>query len=344
MKLVFLLHAVVKLFLFSPAKRWPIRLEFILSREALLTWRKEETINKPSKPEAKPMQESQSAVIVISSHVVRGSVGNRAVVFALETLGFPVWALPTIVLPWHPGHGRATRLTFAEADFDKAIDDLIRAPWLGEVKAVLTGYFGNAAQPRAVARLVRALREKNPELLYVCDPVMGDLGGLYIPQETAEAIRDELIPLASLATPNRYELAWLSGAALENNTQIMDAAVALGPARMLVTSAVPMMAGGTGNLYLTGKHALMAEHRLIENPPNGLGDLLSAVFLARLLGGMDEERALQLATASVYEVLARTVKRGSDELTLEMDASSLANPMAMVQLRRLVHPLQRTRR
>jgi pyridoxine kinase len=46
------------------------------------------------------------SVIVISSHVVRGSVGNRAAVFALETLGFPVWAVPTVVLPWHPGHSR----------------------------------------------------------------------------------------------------------------------------------------------------------------------------------------------------------------------------------------------
>ncbi|CAN7547824.1 pyridoxal kinase PdxY [Neorhizobium sp. LjRoot104] len=290
------------------------------------------------------MQDTSSAVLVISSHVVRGSVGNRAAVFALETLGFPVWAMPTVVLPWHPGHGPSTRLTFPESDFDKAIDDLIRAPWLGEVKAVLTGYFGNAAQPRSVARLIRALKEKNPDLLYVCDPVMGDLGGLYIPQPTAEAIRDELIPLATIATPNRYELAWLSGAPLETNNDIMDAAVALGPPRILVTSAVPMMAGSTGNLYLTGKHALLAEHRLIDNPPNGLGDLLGALFLGRILAGMDEEKALQLATASVFEILARTAKRGGDELTLETDASSLSTPMAMVQMRRLVHPLQRARR
>jgi len=297
----------------------------------------------PAKPEAKHMQDSSKAVIVISSHVVRGSVGNRAAVFALETLGFPVWAMPTVVLPWHPGHGPSTRLTFPESDFDKAIDDLIRAPWLGEVKAVLTGYFGNAGQPRAVARLIRALKEKNPDLLYVCDPVMGDLGGLYIPQPTAEAIRDELIPLATIATPNRYELAWLSGAPLETNAAIMDAAVALGPPRILVTSAVPMMAGGTGNLYLTGKHALLAEHRLIDNPPNGLGDLLGALFTGRILAGMDEERVLQLSTASVFEILARTSKRGGDELTLETDANSLSTPMAMVQMRRLVHPLQSKR-
>jgi pyridoxine kinase len=56
---------------------------------------------------------------------------------------------------------------------------------------------------------------------------------------------------------------------------------------------------------------------------------------------MEDEKALQLATASVYEVLARAVKRGSDELTLANDASSLSTPMAMVQMRHLMHPAQR---
>ncbi|MGL4198520.1 MAG: pyridoxal kinase PdxY [Allorhizobium sp.] len=284
---------------------------------------------------------ARGAVIVISSHVVRGSVGNRAAVFALEVLGHPVWALPTIVLPWHPGHGPATRLRFPDDDFESAIDDLIRAPWLGEVSAILTGYFGSPRQPAPVARLVRAAKERNPKLTYVCDPVMGDLGGLYIPVETATAIRDHLIPIADIATPNRYELQWMVGSELTSNQQIIDAALSLGPKRMLVTSAVPMMAGGTGNLLLSGRSALLAEHRLIDNPPNGLGDLLAAVFLARLLDGVDEETALRTATASVFEILARTAKRGGDELALESDASSLSTPMAMVQMRRLMHPAQR---
>lgn len=284
---------------------------------------------------------ARGAVIVISSHVVRGSVGNRAAVFALEVLGHPVWALPTIVLPWHPGHGPATRLRFPDDDFESAIDDLIRAPWLGEVSAILTGYFGSPRQPAAVARLVRAAKERNPKLTYVCDPVMGDLGGLYIPVETATAIRDHLIPIADIATPNRYELQWMVGSELTSNQQIIDAALSLGPKRMLVTSAVPMMAGGTGNLLLSGRSALLAEHRLIDNPPNGLGDVLAAVFLARLLDGVDEETALRTATASVFEILARTAKRGGDELALESDASSLSTPMAMVQMRRLMHPAQR---
>ncbi len=287
---------------------------------------------------------TNGSVIVISSHVMRGSVGNRAAVFGLETLGFPVWAVPTVVMPWHPGHGPSTRLRFDNGDFDRAMQELAQSRWSGEVRAILTGYFGSAEQVRSVAKLIREMKERNPDLLYLCDPVMGDKGGLYVPVETAQAIRDELVPLAAVATPNRYELAWMSGAELETNTDIMDAALALGPAKMLVTSSVPMMSGGIGNLFLSGSHALLAEHRAIENVPNGLGDLLASLFLARLLQGCSDEKALQLATASVFEVLARTMKRGLNELTLETDASSLSTPMAMVQMRHLLHPSRSKRK
>ena len=125
---------------------------------------------------------------------------------------------------------------------------------------------------------------------------------------------------------------------------LVAAAAELGLYSTLVTSAVPMMTGGTGNLYLSGRHALLAEHRAIENAPNGLGDLMSALFLARLLEGVDDEKALQLATASVFEILARTKKRDMNELTLETDSSSLSTPMAMVQMRHLLHPSRSKRK
>ncbi|MCO4317447.1 pyridoxal kinase PdxY [Phyllobacterium sp. 21LDTY02-6] len=281
---------------------------------------------------------SNNAILVISSHVVRGSVGNRAAVFALETLGHPVWAVPTVILPWHPGHGPARRIVPDAAQFDELVADLERAPWIGEIGGILTGYLGNSDQALAVARLVRTIKAGNPAVKYLCDPVIGDEKGLYVPEATAVAIRDHLMPLADMATPNRFELAWLAGADLPDNRSVMQAALHAGPATMLVTSAHPMIAGGTGNLLVNHTLALLAEHRLVSGPSNGLGDLTSALFLARMLGGSDLEQVLQRTTAAVFEIMARSAKRGADELMLEADASSLASPMAMVQMRRLVHP------
>lgn len=277
-------------------------------------------------------------MIVISSHVARGSVGNRAAVFALETLGHPVWAVPTVILPWHPGHGRATRIVPEPEKFAALMKDLENARWLGEVGAVLSGYLGDARQAEAVASLVEAVKAKNPRAVYICDPVMGDTGGLYVPGDTATAIRDVLIPIADIATPNRFELEWMSEAKLDDVKAVMTAALHAGPPTMLVTSAPAMLAGSTGNLLLTPSEALLAEHRIIERPPNGLGDLTAAVYLARLLAGQPAAKALQSTTAAVFEILARTAKRGGDELQLETDAQSLSHPMAMVQLRHLQHP------
>ena len=60
------------------------------------------------------------SVIVVNSLVARGGVGGRASVFALERLGFPVIFVPTLVLPWHPGHGRATRMEPDAGDLCRA--------------------------------------------------------------------------------------------------------------------------------------------------------------------------------------------------------------------------------
>ncbi len=281
-------------------------------------------------------QDSLPAVVVISSHVVRGTVGNRAAVFALESLGFPVWAVPTVMLPWHPGHGRATRIVPDMVGFVSMMDDLCGAPWLSEVGAVLSGYLGDAAQATSIAKLVGAVKNQNPKAIYLCDPVIGDESGLYVPEATAIAIRDQLMPLADIATPNRFELAWLTNAKLDDNQAIMSAADELDAPTVIATSAIPMMNGSTGNLLINSKETVMAEHRLVNGPANGLGDLTSALFLARYLMGDNNEKALRHTTAAVFETLARAAKRGSTELMLASDFSALAHPMAMVQMRRMM--------
>lgn len=279
--------------------------------------------------------ETPRAVIVISSHVARGSVGNRAAVFALETLGHPVWAVPTVLLPWHTGHGPATRIVPSAEQFSALMADLQRAPWLGEVTAVLSGYLGDARQAADVAALVRQVKAQTPDALYVCDPVMGDRQGLYVPIATAEAMRDILLPIADVATPNRYELDWIAGRKLHDMSEIVQAARELAPRRMLVTSAPGKTGGHIGNVLVTADAALFAEHRLISGPPSGMGDLTSSVFLARLLAGMTDEQALATTTATVYEMLARAAQRGGDELQLETDARSLSHPTATVDMHRL---------
>lgn len=282
--------------------------------------------------------QTRNAIISISSHVMRGSVGNRAAAFALETLGHPVWSVPTIILPWHPGQGRATRIKLDSDGFSAALTELATSKWRGEVLAILTGYFADAAQVRAAADLIRAFRQSDPGISYLCDPVIGDHGGLYVSEEVAKAIRDELLPLASMATPNRFELGWLAQMPVETNAQILDAAAALNIPQTIVTSAHAMMAGSIANLLVMPGKAVLVEHRTLETAPNGLGDLLSALYLSHTLSGEKPQDALQKAAASVFEIAARSVKQGSDELLLETETASMRTPMASVMVRNIIVP------
>lgn len=272
------------------------------------------------------------AVIVVSSHVARGSVGNRAAVFALEAFAYPVWAIPTVLLPWHPGHGPATRLVHAADGFDAFLNDVADAPWISEVGAILTGYMANAQQARAVASMVSRIKEKNANVLHVCDPVIGDAGGLYVPQDTAAAIRDALVPLCDVATPNRFELAWLlDETASETISGAIEQAGRLGPAQVLVTSVSDREDGLTGNLLAGNGSVHVTRHPSIPNPPNGPGDLTAATFLAHLLDGIAGPENLALTTASVFEILQSSARRNSDELTLERDVASLLKAETQVE-------------
>lgn len=279
---------------------------------------------------------SAKAVIVISSHVVRGSVGNRAAVFALETLGFPVWAIPTITLPWHPGHGAASRLVARPEEFSSLLEDIARAPWISEVGAVLSGFMANSEQARAVAKLVASLKSQNPDCTYLCDPVIGDVGGLYVAGQTACAIRDHLVPLCDIATPNCHELAWLTGKETPKTVaETVDLANGFAPETVITTSCPMNDPSQTGNLYVSKKTTLIASHKRFEDPPNGPGDLTAALFLGHQLEGLEPPENLSITTSSVFEILQNATRKGSDELTLESDAKSIITPSQSVQVSKL---------
>lgn len=277
------------------------------------------------------MPTSSGAILLISSHVARGYVGNRAMLFALERLGFTGWAVPTVILAHHPGHGPARRIVPADDDFSMLIDRLT-ATHKGRIAAILSGYFATVAQARSVARAVRAVKSARPDTLYLCDPVIGDRGGLYVNEGLAAVIRDELLPLADIATPNAFECAWLAGNA-DDPTDLATLARVLPPPTILVTSAPALTRGKVGNLLVTSSGTILFEHPEISTPAKGTGDLLAALLLARLLETQDARKAAELALSSVFEIVAGTAKAGADELLLPEFQQSLVAPHAPISVR-----------
>lgn len=288
---------------------------------------------------------AKRAILVVTSQVVRGGISGRGLLFALETLGHPVWFLPTILLPWHPGQGPGTQITPDMNAFSALVEDLKSSDKLAEIGGVITGYLGDPAQAEVLVDLVKAVKKASPDAIYVCDPVMGDTmgdrGQLYVPEVTAKAIREHLLPLADIATPNCFELGWLTGREITSELQALSAARSLGAERVLVTSSPAMRRNSISNLLVTRGAAIAAEHAAIPNPPNGTGDLMSGLFLAWTLAGANEETALVRAAASTFELVARSVKKGADELLFAEEQASISKPMALVSSRRVLEVLKR---
>lgn len=287
----------------------------------------------------------QKTIVVFSSHVVRGTVGLRAAALALEALGNQVWSVPTTILSFHPGHGQPAGFRAETDAFAALCDSLSASPWVGEIDAVLCGYFASADQVMIARRFIDAVRDRQSSLdrspaTLVVDPVLGDHGRLYVPEEVARAIGDHLVPMADVLTPNRFELQWLTDSEeLDDNVKICASAAQLsrdGTCDVLVTSAHGLRENSVAALYCSGRKAIAAEHDLMADPPNGLGDLTSALLTHHMLHDAPLEKRLERTIASVADVLFKSAKAGCDELALEANLGSLTRPLRPVHLRQML--------
>jgi pyridoxine kinase len=224
--------------------------------------------------------------------------------------------------------------------FAALLEALITGGRAGHVRGIVSGYFANAAQVRAAAALVREVKAARPDCIYLCDPVIGDSGRLYVAADIAAAVRDELIPLADVATPNVFECAWLLGESFSPDADPAPVAVLarqLSPPTVLVTSAPALLHGHVGNLLVDADSAILFEHPHLATEANGTGDLLAALIIARHLQGHGWPKAAVLALASVFEVLAGTASAGGDELLLPQFQQALVQAQAAIAVRRLTN-------
>jgi len=250
-------------------------------------------------------------VLAISSQVVRGHVGLGAIVPALRRQGHEVWPLPTVLLSNHPGHARFHVVRIPPEDVTRMTETLAANGWLEEIDGVITGYLPTQGHVRAVADVIGRLRAKR-RLTYLCDPVIGDAPkGIYIDIHAARAIRDALVPLADVATPNRFELGWMTGKPCDDLAAVEIAARML-PSKSTVVTSASVHAGRIVNLLWAG--GMMHHCAAAERPgaPHGTGDLMAGLLLGHLLNGAAAEVAFGRAIAGVDAVLAAS--EGRDEL------------------------------
>jgi len=170
--------------------------------------------------------------------------------------------------------------------------------------ATKIGMLATAAIAEAVA--VALARHHLPHV--VLDTVMVAKGGARLLDDEAVAIlRDRLLPLAALVTPNVPEAEALTGISIRTVADLERAAVALvsrGARAALVKGghlegpAVDVLHDGTGVTHLTAA-------RIDTRHTHGTGCTLSSAIAARLAMGDDLVSACRAAKAYVSKAIAR---------------------------------------
>ncbi|RQM23120.1 hypothetical protein B5M09_005528, partial [Aphanomyces astaci] len=272
-------------------------------------------------------------VLSIQSHVVHGYVGNRSAVFPMQLLGLEVDVLNTVHFSNHTGYKKFRGERMTSEQLENVVAGLEENDLL-HYTHLLTGYVGNPALLRAITNTLRKLRRQNPSSLYVCDPVMGDDGKLYVPPELGTSIivslsmltfshpcavdiyRDEVLPLADIITPNQFECELLSGMTLTSDADAIAACRklhALGPRIVVVSSFTPPEE--PHRLWLYASQAVgqgLSNTFKMEVPRlpayySGTGDLFAALLLSWLTRHPSNLKlALETVVATVQAVMRRT--------------------------------------
>lgn len=301
---------------------------------------------------------AEARVLSIQSHVVHGYVGNKAAVLPLQVLGLEVDSINSVQFSNHTGYPKFTGDRLGGDALWSLVEGLQSNQLLG-YSHILTGYIGSASFLRTVLRAVRAIRDARPEAVYICDPVLGDRGKLYVPAELVEIYIDEVLPLANTLTPNHFEAELLTRTSIKTAADAFRACALLharGVRTVVITSAdLAADAPAAGSATIT----LLASQRAeggggackrykIEIPAlpgtyTGTGDLTAALLLAwshKLGPDSDLAPVLEKTIASVQAVLRRTHDEAGPgrELRLVQSIADLVDPKVVLRATEWTEP------
>ncbi|VDM14819.1 unnamed protein product [Wuchereria bancrofti] len=161
-------------------------------------------------------------ILSIQSHVIHGYAGNKCSVFPMQLHGYEVDPINSVQFSNHSAY----KLMRGQILDGIQLSDIYEGLKLNEINNyshILTGYCRNLSFLQEVVNIVKDLKQRNPDILFYCDPVMGDDGNYYVPKELMPVYRDIVIPLADLITPNVFELSELSGLSINNERECLEA-------------------------------------------------------------------------------------------------------------------------
>ena len=175
--------------------------------------------------------------------------------------------------------------------------------------AVKTGMVSSIPLIRVIAAKLKEYGAKN----LVVDPVMVSTSGSRLLEEEAlEALREQLLPLATLITPNIPEAEVLSGLSIRDGRGMEEAARVIGDA---CGCAVLCKGGHQINdaddlLWRCGSGKWFHGKRINNPNTHGTGCTLSSAIASNLAKGYDLDTAVERAKAYISGALAAMLDLG----------------------------------
>lgn len=276
-------------------------------------------------------------VLSIQSHVVSGYVGNKSATFPLQVLGYDVDAVNSVQFSNHTGYEHI-RGQVLQSDELKVLFEGLRLNNIHKYSHLLTGYCGSESFLREIINVLKQLKEVNPELIYVCDPVLGDHGKYYVPESLLPIYRDKLIPHADVITPNQFEAELITGVKIKTECDAIQAVSRLlniGPKTVVLTSC---SFGRDDKLILLAadknnpKQYVRMEVRKLDGVFTGTGDLFSSLFLAWYHRYPDDiKSACEYTLSSLQQVLDKTLSNAKQLAGEDKKPSSAQTELRLVQ-------------
>lgn len=267
---------------------------------------------------------NEKKVLSVQSHVVYGYVGNKSAVFPLQLLGFDVSSINSVQFSNHTGYKNGFKgEVLTGTQLDTLRQGLHSNNLLKHYDYLLTGYIGSKSFLEAILSLLSDLKKVNENVKYSCDPVLGDHGKLYVPEELIDIYISKLLPNVDTLTPNEFELEKLSQIEIKDFENVLEAFGKIhskGVKKIFLTTTN----FGDKSLYASiktenGYKVYKASFPQVDGKFTGTGDLLSSLLLGwTSLLGNNVELALKNSLSSIQAVIKRTHDKNSDENELEL--------------------------
>lgn len=280
-------------------------------------------------------------ILSIQSHVTFGHVGNSAAVFPLQRAGHEVWPIHTVNFSNHTGYGDWGGPMIPAEEVTAIVDGIEKRGAFPRIDAILSGYQGGPDIAGAIVDAVNRIKAVNPSALYACDPVMGNAkSGCFVSDEIPPLLRDRVVPVADIITPNQFELGYLTDSevgTLEQTLAAVKRAQEIGPKTVLVTSVQRPETGEDEieMLAVDGERAFLVTTPKLPFKRNGSGDVTASLFTGHYVETHDAKEALKRTASSVFDLLQNTYEADSQELLLIESQDAFAHPQLQFQVEEL---------